>query len=151
MSDVTLSPTLAAFLEFLVSGRIISQKDRDGLLKTVSGSGSYLRDAIQSRDLMTDAVFSTFLAFYLRLPLVDVSQVKVEPDALRCVPEDVARSEYILPIEVHGSILRVAIDGLPGLLSIRRIAAESNLTLELAVATSSLRPLVERSYAGEDG
>lgn len=148
--NVSSVPTNEAFLEFLVYAGVISQKDREELLKVVPSSGSHLRDVMQSRGMVADAVFATFLAFYLRLPLADVSQVKLAPDAVRCVPKGIAKSECILPLERHESILRVAIDGIPGLIAIRKIAVESNLTLELVVATRNLRPLVERSYDGKE-
>ena len=51
----------------------------------------------------------TVLSFQLRIPVVDLKTVEVDPEAVRLVPEDFAREHNILPVgfESDGS-LRIA-------------------------------------------
>jgi general secretion pathway protein E len=45
-----------------------------------------------------------------RVPLIDLRQVAVAPDAVRLIPEDVARRYNVLPLMIEGDSLRVAMD-----------------------------------------
>ena len=51
----------------------------------------------------------TVLSFQLRIPVVDLKHVEVDPEAIRLVPEDFAREHHIMPIAFEGDgSLRIA-------------------------------------------
>ena len=82
----------------LEQAREASAKQGTGLLDTLVSMGFVARETL-----------TTILSFQLRVPVVDLRTVEVDPEAVRLVPEEFAREHSILPVtfETDGS-LRVA-------------------------------------------
>lgn len=82
----------------LEEARSVSEDTGQGLLDVLVNQGMVARETLM-----------TVLSFQLRIPVVDLKTVKVDPEAVRLVPEDLAREHSVLPIgfESDGS-LRIA-------------------------------------------
>ena len=92
--------------QLLVEGGFITQELLDEAITTVQQEAITLRNALVSKGHIADETYSTFLS----VPLVDLRQVSVSAEAVRLVPEDVARNYNVLPLMVEGDSLRVAMD-----------------------------------------
>jgi len=71
--------------------------------------GTGLLDSLVSLGMVARETLMTVLSFQLRIPVVDLKSVKVDPEAVQLVPEDFARKHNILPIEFEADgALRIA-------------------------------------------
>ena len=87
--------------EFITSDQLDEAREKsnesgDGLLDTLVTIGTVARETLM-----------TVLSFKLRIPVVDLKTVQVDMEAVKLVPEDLARQHSILPIgfEPDGSLL----------------------------------------------
>ena len=94
----------------LAEGGFVSQENLDESIKAAQQSGMTLREALVSKGHISEETYSTFLSIHTRVPLVDLKQVAVSEEAVRLVPEDVARKYNVLPLVIEGDSLRVAMD-----------------------------------------
>ena len=94
----------------LVEGGFITQENLDEGIASVQQESTTLRNALVSKGYIAPETYSTFLSIQTRVPLVDLRQVSVSDDAIRLVPEDIARSYNVLPFMIEGDALRVAMD-----------------------------------------
>ena len=69
--------------------------------------GTGLQDTLVSMGFVARETLTTILSFQLRVPVVDLRTVQVDPEAVRLVPEEFAREHSILPVtfETDGSLL----------------------------------------------
>jgi hypothetical protein len=94
----------------LVEGGFIEQSQLGEARAYADENGVSLRNALVSKRFLADETYSTFLSMQMRAPLVDLDQVRVQPDAVALVPADVARQYTALPLAADGETLRVAMD-----------------------------------------
>ena len=94
----------------LMEGGFITQENLDEAIEAVRQEGLTLRNSLVTKGYIADETYSTFLSMQTRVPLVDLRQVTVSEDAVRLVPEDIARHYNVLPLMIEGDSLRVAMD-----------------------------------------
>ena len=94
----------------LVEGGFITQDNLDECVVTSQQESVSLRGVLVSRGFIAEETYSTFLSMQARVPLVDLRQVTVADEAVRLVPEDLARRYNVLPLMIEGNFLRVAMD-----------------------------------------
>lgn len=118
--------------------------------RQVSGEdGTGLLDTLVSHGMLAQETLVTVLSFQLRIPVVDLRHVQVDPEAVRLVPEEYARQYGVMPtgFDTDGS-LRVA----------TRMPNDFQLSAELSSVTGRqtkfvlaiggrLEDLIDRVYA----
>ena len=128
--------------EQLERGRQESQKSGDGLL-----------DTLVSLEIVARETLMTVLSFQLRIPVVDLKSVQVDPQAVTLVPEDFARENNILPVgfEADGS-LRIATMVPNDFQLSSRLSSLTGRQTKFALALSGgLDELIDRTYAAGVG
>jgi type IV pilus assembly protein PilB len=147
-----LEPVPGLLGDLLVQRQLISSSQlADALLRQTSGGervGTLLvrAGALDERHL-TDA-----LAAHLKLPVVDLRTERPDPEALRALPESVARELQAVPITRIGEELAIAVadPGLPGIRE--RLVAAISGEVELAIAPpSDIQRVLNASYSALSG
>jgi type II secretory ATPase GspE/PulE/Tfp pilus assembly ATPase PilB-like protein len=95
----------------------------------------------------------TVLSFQLRIPIVDLKHVEVDPEALSLIPEDFARKNQILPVgfDTDGS-LRVATMMPNDFALSTQLSSMTGRQIKFALALGGgLKELVDRTYAVRGG
>ena len=95
--------------EVLLDGGFITQKQLDDAKTAGEAESSSLLDTMVSHGMLAQETLVTVLSFQLRIPVVDLRHVQVDPEAVALVPEDYARQHGVLPtgFDTDGS-LRIA-------------------------------------------
>ena len=95
--------------EVLLDGGFITQKQLDDARTAGEAESSSLLDTMVSHGMLAQETLVTVLSFQLRIPVVDLRHVQVDPEAVALVPEDYARQHGVLPtgFDTDGS-LRIA-------------------------------------------
>ena len=130
----------AGFLtaEQLENARQASLERGAGLLDTLLSLGAVARETLV-----------TVLSFQLRIPVVDLRNVRVNPEAVGLVPEDFARAHRILPVDFDGDgSLRIATLMPNDFQLASQLSTMTGRQAKLAVALSGdLDELIDRTYA----
>ena len=92
--------------QVLVEGGFITEQQ---LAQARQDSDTGLLDALVSQGMLAQETLITVLSFQLRIPVVDLRHVQVDPEAVRLVPEEYARQYSVMPtgFDTDGS-LRIA-------------------------------------------
>jgi type IV pilus assembly protein PilB len=124
--------------EQLAKAREQSREGGVGLLDTLVSLGIVARETLM-----------TVLSFQLRIPVVDLKSVQVDPEAVALVPENLAREHNILPVsfETDGS-LRIATMVPNDFQLSSRLSSVTGRQTKFALALSGgLNELIDRTYA----
>ena len=97
----------------LLDAEFVTDEQLETARETGREGGEGLLDTLVSLGIVARETLMTVLSFQLRIPVVDLKSVQVDPEAVALVPEDFARQHNILPtgFEADGS-LRIATTGL---------------------------------------
>ena len=95
--------------QVLLEGGFITSQQLEQAREVSEESGSGLLDAMVSHGMLAQETLVTVLSFQLRIPVVDLRHVDVDPEAVRLVPEEYARQYGVMPtgFDSDGS-LRIA-------------------------------------------
>ena len=95
--------------QVLLEGGFITEQQLTQAHEGVSADGTGLLDTLVSQGMLAQETLITVLSFQLRIPVVDLRHVEVDPEAVRLVPEEYARQYGVMPtgFDSDGS-LRIA-------------------------------------------
>ena len=95
--------------QVLLEGGFITDQQLAQARDVSAADGSGLLDTLVSHGMLAQETLVTVLSFQLRIPVVDLRHVQVDPEAVRLVPEDYARQYGVMPtgFDTDGS-LRIA-------------------------------------------
>ena len=109
--------------------------------------GSSPRRTWKNPSIHPDDTYRSFLSIQTRVPLVDLRQVNVSEDAVRLVPEDVARHYNVLPLMLDGDSLRVSMDDPQDTDAINTLATVTGYRIKPRLPTQgSVTSLLEQHY-----
>ena len=121
----------------LEEARSVSEDTGQGLLDVLVNQGMVARETLM-----------TVLSFQLRIPVVDLKTVKVDPEAVRLVPEDLAREHSVLPIgfESDGSLRIATMVPNDFQLSVQLSSVTGRQTKFALALSGGLDELIDRTY-----
>ena len=85
--------------------------------------------------LVLSREIATLMTFYLGLPMVDLRNQSIDPQAVSLLPEDLARKYIALPIQKDGNRLTVAMTDPTDLLLIQGLSARTGCSINPVIAT----------------
>ena len=93
----------------LVEGGFITGQQLTEAEEASRASNTALLDILVSSEVLALETLVKVLSFQLRIPVVDLRHVQVDPEAVRLIPEGYARENTVLPLDfdTDGS-LRIA-------------------------------------------
>jgi len=96
-----------------------------------------LGQVLVEKGFISATTLATFISYQLNLPLVDLKKCKIQPAAVRLVPEEMARRYNLLPVAIDGGDLLVAMEDPLDLRVIGEVSARSRLRLKPMLATAA--------------
>lgn len=94
--------------EILIKNNLIRQEDLDWALSQQKEKGGRLSEILAQLGLVSESDLTLCLSQSLGLPPLDLSRVKVDPEVLKIIPREIARSYQIIPISKMGKSLTLA-------------------------------------------
>lgn len=135
----------------LQEGGFITAEQLEQARSNSQETGESLLDTLVDQGMVARETLVTVLSFHLRIPVVDLKQVQLDPEAVSLVPKEYARDHRILPIgfDVDNS-LRVATSAPENLRLSAEISSMSGRQIKFVLTNSGeLEELIERTYVGE--
>lgn len=81
----------------LVEGGFLTAEQLTRARQTAQTEGKRLTDILQEQRLISRDVLTTALSFQLKVPIVNLKQLKIDEKAVALVPEEFAREHEVLP------------------------------------------------------
>jgi general secretion pathway protein E len=94
----------------LVSGDFISEAELKSAQEIAARSDRKLSDVLVEQGLVDAEVLVSVLSLQYGVPVVNLGNVDIQPEAIALVPERVAREQNVLPISLEDDTLTIATD-----------------------------------------
>jgi type IV pilus assembly protein PilB len=107
-----------------------------------------LGKALVKLGFITEEKFLNNLAEQLKIPYLDMQGVKISQDAIRKVPESIARKHGIIPIDIENGSLRLAMADPLNIFAIDEVTIQSGMDVTTVLAAESD---IERAIQEEYG
>jgi type IV pilus assembly protein PilB len=96
------------FGEFLVESGLITEEDLTRALSEQRSRRGKLGEMVVALGLATEVEITQALSLQLGIPLIDLKNTPVEPQAIELIQEKVARRHYIVPVAIDQKELHLA-------------------------------------------
>ena len=95
----------------LLESKLITKEQLDRILVIQkAGDGRRLGAILIDEGIITAESLALALSIHLNLPFADLSQVTINPELIRIIPENVARRYQLIPVEITNGALVVVME-----------------------------------------
>ena len=132
--------------ELLVGAQLITHAQLAEALLQQSASGKRIGSLLVELGAVTERDLAGILSQQLDIPLVDLAQVRMAPEAVAILPESMARAHNAIPVSVDEDGISIAVaDPTPELAQV--LANATGMAVHLAIAPQSdVQRAVNSSY-----
>ena len=123
--------------EMLIEESLITAEQLEKALELQRGQGGKLSELLVNQGLVKAEELAAVLSVQLNVPLIDLKRHQVQPDALRLIPEDMARKHTLIPLDVVSDSLIVVMADPEDIRTIEDIKAQSRMRVEVALGIPS--------------
>jgi general secretion pathway protein E len=123
--------------EMLVEEKLITPEQLQQALARQRQQGGKLSDILISQGLIKAEKLAIVLSIYLNLPLIDLKRHTIQPQALRLIPEDMARKHSLIPLDIINDALVVVMADPEDIRTIEDIKAQARMKIEVALGVRS--------------
>jgi cellulose synthase/poly-beta-1,6-N-acetylglucosamine synthase-like glycosyltransferase len=134
--------------ELLVATGLITNAQLIEGVRIQERVGGRIGEVLVHAGLVPEEAVAGALAEQLRLPLVDVSKLQPEPDALALVPEPVARRHRFVPLAISDHVLYLAMSDPLDDDAVSELRRHTRLPIRIVIASRpGIELLLQRTYA----
>ncbi len=123
--------------EMLVEQNLITAEQLENALELQRRQGGKLSDILINQGLVKAEELAVVHSIRLNVPFIDLKRHTVQPNALRLIPEDMARKHTLIPLDVVGDSLIVVMADPEDIRTIEDIKARSKMKVEVALGIPS--------------
>jgi general secretion pathway protein E len=135
----------------LMAEKLITRERLEFALDLQQKTGEQLSDVLLARNLVRAEDLAAVLSVQLNLPYIDLQRHKVQPEALKLIPEAVARRHTLIPLDVVGDSLMVVMANPQDIQTIQDIQAQVKMKIEVALGLSNdIRRAIDLNYRSSD-
>jgi len=133
--------------EMLVKENRITLEQLDNALELERSNGKSLNEILIDQGLVTAEDLAMVRSIQLNVPLIDLTQNQVQPQALELIAEDTARKHTLIPLEVADDSLVVVMADPQDIITIEDIKAQSGMRVEVAIGIpADIQEAIELNY-----
>ena len=109
--------------------------------------GTKLGQLLVEQGIITAQELAMVTGLQMNIPCVNLNTYQIEPEALRLIPESMARKYNVIPLAIANHALQVAMAEVDDVLILEALAAQARMRIEPAVAVADeIRQAVDRNY-----
>jgi len=133
--------------EMLVEENLITPEQLESALELQRRQGGKLSDILLNQGLVKPEDLAAVLSVLLNVPLIDLKRHAIQTSAVRLIPEDMARKHTIIPLDVVGDSLVIAMADPEDIRTIEDIRALVKMRVEVALAIpSDIKRAIDLNY-----
>src|SRR5215471_8016517 len=138
--------------DLLVREGLIDTEQLARALQEQKGSNDKLGGILVKLNFVTEEKLIAFLSRQYGIQSITLSQLDVDPEVLKLVPEQIARKYEVLPIKRQGNQLTLAMGDPTNVFALDDVAFMTNLQVVPVVASqAAIRAAIDRSYDSKGG
>jgi type IV pilus assembly protein PilB len=130
-----LAPVRKRLGELLVETGLLSEENLTRALSEQRAQRKKLGEVIVSLGMATEEEIAQALSIQLGIPLIDLANTPVEPQAIELIPEKVSRKHLIVPISIEVRDLHIAMADPLSFEAFEDVRFASGYTIKPAIAT----------------
>lgn len=112
-----------------------------------AGSSQRLGDYLVEKGLVTQKEVAQALAEQFNVPFLELQEITFEPEAVRRIPESVARRYQVVPVKVKGQALTIAAADPLNVIVVDDLSFMTGLNIEIALMSKNdIERAIERVY-----
>jgi len=117
----------------LVEENLITAEQLEEALELKRKHGGKLSEVLINQGLVKAEDLAAVLSVQLNVPLIDLKGHMAQPDALRLIPEDMARKHILIPLDVVDDSLVVVMADPEDIYTIEDIKSQAKMRIEIAI------------------
>lgn len=145
---MTKSPTIDHSLgEALVKAGLLSAEQLHDAIELQKQSGSEFSQILVEKGFVTAQEVAILTGLQRNIPFVDLTQQKIHPEALKLIPEAMARKCNAIPLAIDDGSLTVAMEQPWNVEIIEDLVAQARMMIKPVLAVSAdILPAINRNY-----
>ncbi|MFO8009379.1 MAG: GspE/PulE family protein [Dehalococcoidia bacterium] len=135
--------------DILLEADLLSAEELGEALEIQLKQGKKLNDVLAEQEMVTPEQLATALSIQLNMPLIDLKRHTVQPNALKLVPEDIARKYMAIPLDIIDDVLLVVMADPTDIYAIEDIQARAKTSIEPMLGVpSQIEHSINYHYSG---
>ena len=130
MVDIESSSTDQTLGDILVEADLLGAEELGRALEIQLKQGKKLRDVLAEQAMVTPEQLATALSIQLNMPLIDLRRHTVQPQALKLIPEEIARKYTIIPLDIVDQMLIAVMADPTDIYAIEDLQAQAKMSVE---------------------
>lgn len=123
--------------EMLVEEQLITTEQLESALELQRSQGGKLGEILLNRGLVKAEELAVMLSVQLNIPLIDLKRHMVQPNAMRLIPEDMARKYAVIPMDIINDALVVVMADPEDIRVIEDIKTQAKMRVEVVLGIQS--------------
>jgi general secretion pathway protein E len=137
--------------ETLVQMQIITPEQLQRAREIQQERGDKLSEVLVGQGFIRAGELTSFLSIIWHVPLVDLKTHFVQPEALKLVPEEMARQHTLIPLSIMGDTLVVVMADPDDYVAIGDVFTQTNMKIEVAYAgAADIRRAIDIYYRSSE-
>jgi len=121
----------------LIDGGLVSADELVKVEEYIKREGGRFFPTLVQQKFCTEADLMAFLSKYFRLPMVDIREVKIDPEIIKEIPIDVVKKYRVIPVKRVGNRLTVAMEDPSDVFAVDDIKFMTGYEVEPVLTASS--------------
>jgi type IV pilus assembly protein PilB len=132
------------------AGGLSVEEIKNAIVKSSSENRSLI-ESVLADDRVSEEGLADSLAAYARFPRVNLATANIDPEAVKLLPQDMARRYFCIPIRIEGRNVLVAMANPTDYRAMQEIEFTVGRTLKVLVCTrTEITDAIEKYYEPED-
>ncbi len=123
--------------EMLLEEKLITPAQLEIAQALQKQQGGTLNDILLKQGAVKPEQLAVLLSIKLNLPLIDLKRHVIQPQALRLIPEEMARKYMLIPMDIVNDSLMVVMADPEDIRTIEDVKAQSKMRIEVALGVPS--------------
>ena len=145
--DNTEGPGSKSLGEMLIEANFITQDQLENALELQRNEGKKLSEVLVDQNFISPENLAAVLSLQMNLPLIDLRRHIIQPEALKLIPEGMARKYSIVPLDIVGDQLIVVMADPGDIQAVNDLVAQSGVKVEPAIGVpSDIQEAIDLNY-----
>jgi general secretion pathway protein E len=123
--------------EMLIEEHVITPQQLETAQTHMRKKGGKLSDVLLQLGLVKAEDLAVILSIYLNAPLIDLKRHSIQPEALKLIPEQMARKQGFIPLDIINDSLLVVMADPEDVSTIQDIKTQAKMRIEVALGVRS--------------
>lgn len=137
--------------EILIEGKLISQENLDSAIKMQRRKGGALSKILVEQGIISEQQLMVTLGKQLGIPPINLAKVKIDPQVIKLIPENIAKYYHLIAISKIGDIITIVMADPLNIFALDDLKVLTGKDVRVVLATEGeITKAIENYYAPEE-